>query len=390
MEKIKIIVAGGGSGGHVTPVIAVVDELQKIYGKNLNVSFWCDKKFYSPVCEMMNKVDCKTSVKKISSGKLRRYNKLSIWVQLMRFRTIVIPNLVDTLKVTFGFVQSVFYMSKNRPDVVFAKGGFVCLPIGIAAGVLKIPLVIHDSDAHPGLTNRILSRFATRIATGAPLEYYPYREEISTYTGIPVSSNLKPMSKKQKSKILLSLGMNVDRPLVVVTGGGLGAVRINQSVVDNFKTLNKKYALILVAGRDQYNELRQKLGEDSDYFRLYGFVSTGMTDILGIADVVVARAGMTTILELAALATPTVLVPNAYLSGGHQLKNAKVYSDADAVEIIDEDILEQKPEILVKMLDKIINSNNLSDKMSKNLYKFAKPNAAKDVADLIVEASKKA
>jgi len=105
-----------------------------------------------------------------------------------------------------------------RPDVMFAKGGFVCLPAGIAARLLKIPLVIHDSDSHPGLTNRILAKWATYIATGAPLHNYPYDKKITHYTGIPVREEFRPYNEEERKEVKRVLGFDESRPLVVVTG----------------------------------------------------------------------------------------------------------------------------------------------------------------------------
>ena len=105
---------------------------------------------------------------------------------------------------------------------MFTKGGFVCLPVGMAARVLRIPLVIHDSDAHPGLTNRILAKWASAIATGAPLKHYPYPESISRYVGIPIATEFAPFTDQQRTEAKRTLGLDPNRPLVVVTGGRVG------------------------------------------------------------------------------------------------------------------------------------------------------------------------
>ena len=177
---MKILAVGGGSGGHVTPVVAVLREL-KARDQSAEIRFWCDRKFAPQAKSIMHHFDDTIPVQPIFSGKLRRYHTLPLWRQLLRPVTIVFPNLRDIFFVVCGFVQSFFKLLVWRPDVVFTKGGYVCLPVGLAAKILRIPLVIHDSDAHPGLTNRVLSRWATAIATGAPLEYYPYPKKISRY-----------------------------------------------------------------------------------------------------------------------------------------------------------------------------------------------------------------
>ena len=179
---------GGGSGGHVTPVVAVLKELRALEPE-AELRFWCDTAFASQAASIVGTFDETIPVETILSGKLRRYHHLTLWQHIM-WPSLMWQNLKDVFKVAGGFFQSVAKLIMWRPDVVFTKGGFVCLPVGLAAKLLGIPLVIHDSDAHPGLTNRILSRWATAIATGAPLEYYDYPVSKATYVGDRKSTRL--------------------------------------------------------------------------------------------------------------------------------------------------------------------------------------------------------
>jgi UDP-N-acetylglucosamine--N-acetylmuramyl-(pentapeptide) pyrophosphoryl-undecaprenol N-acetylglucosamine transferase len=275
-----------------------------------------------------------------------------------------------------------------RPDVVFTKGGYVCLPVGFAAHVLGIPLVIHDSDAHPGLTNRILSRWASAIATGAPLKYYSYPAEKARYVGIPITSDFTPFSGSEQRQAKEQWGFASDRPLIVVTGGGLGAKRINDAVTLVLDDLLKLGSVALISGTGQYDELRALVPADSDHFQLHAFVSNNMATLLGGADVVVTRAGATTILELAALEKPIILVPNAKLTGGHQLKNAAVYEDEDAAIIINEDRMHEDPRILVKAIHDVLSDSTKAKTMAKSLASFARPHAARDVADMVISRAK--
>lgn len=324
-------------------------------------------------------------VSKINAGKFRRYNHLTFW-QHLTIPSIVFPNIRDLFLVALGFVQSFTKLVIWRPDVIFIKGGYVCLPVGLAAHLLKIPFVIHDSDAHPGLTNRILSKYATKIATGAPLKYYNYPKDKSYYVGIPVDEDFKPFNKTEQKNLKKQWGIGPDTPLVVVTGGGLGAKRINKAIIESKKMLEKEAHIILVTGKNDYDELRETAKEDGR-FTMYDFISNNMVGLLGAADVVVARAGATSLLELAALNKPTILIPNAKLTGGHQLKNAKVYSDAGAVVVLNEDELEANPNLIVDSVKNILNSEKTQTKLSDNFAKFAKPNAAKQVADLVLTST---
>lgn len=296
-------------------------------------------------------------------------------------------NLVDSFKILGGFIQSLFKLIIWRPDVVFTKGGYVCLPVGMAAHVLRIPLVIHDSDAHPGLTNRVLSNWATWIGTGAPLEYYNYPASRAKYVGIPVNEAFHVYSSAEQKAAKEEWGIDTKKPLVVVTGGGLGARRLNLVVAEVLSKLQQNTSVVLVAGAGHYDELRALLPPDSSRFQLYPFINN-IHSLLGAADIVVTRAGATTILELAALAKPTILVPNAALTGGHQLKNAAVYEEAQAAIVLDEDEMIKKPELLVKAVNAYLDDPKTTASMAKHFGKFAKPNAANDMAQLILKAAK--
>ena len=332
----------------------------------------------------MGAFDTSIPVQRIVAGKFRRYHHLSAIQQLL-WPSLVFKNLRDIFLVAAGFFQSLFLLILWRPDVVFTKGGYVCLPVGAAARLLRIPLVIHDSDAHPGLTNRVLSRWAAAIGTGAPLGYYNYDASRSHYVGVPIAEQFRPFSDEEAAEAKREWGIDPSRPLLVVTGGGLGAARINMIVAHTLKELQTFTSVVLVAGAGQYDMLRAELPPDSDRFQLYPFV-TNMHTLLGAADVVVTRAGMTTILELAALQKPTILIPNAKLTGGHQLKNAKVYEDARAVRVLNEDATEASPDSFVAMVEEVLTQSSESAAMAKRFHAMSKPDAAKEMATLILKA----
>lgn len=383
---MKILAVGGGSGGHVTPVVAVLRELRRSHPR-VEIRFWCDRKFAAQARAIMGHFDANIPVHTIMAGKLRRYHQISIMRQLL-WPSLVLSNILDSFLVGLGFLQSIVKLIIWRPDVVFTKGGYVCLPVGIAARLLRIPLVIHDSDAHPGLTNLILSKWATAIATGAPLEYYPYPAEKSRYVGIPITSEFHEFSDKERQVAKAKWGISEKHPLIVVTGGGLGAQRINDAVVLVLDDLLKLGSLILISGVGQYDELRSITPPNSSRFQLHSFISKDMASLLGAADVVVARAGATTILELAALARPTILVPNGQLTGGHQLKNAAVYLKENAVVVVDENMMVDNPQTLVSAVRDVLSDPERARRMARAFTPFARPDAACDVADMIVSSVK--
>lgn len=368
--------------------MAVLSEIKKTKPDS-EIRFWCDRKFFSQAASIIANFDADIKVEKIIAGKFRRYHHVS-WLRQLTWLSVVLLNIRDAFFALTGYLESLVKMMLWRPDVVFTKGGYVCLPVGLAARTLNIPLVIHDSDAHPGLTNRILGKWATMIATGAPLEYYNYPLDKARYVGIPVAKEFREFSTDEQLKAKEQWGINPSRPLVVVTGGGLGASRINDAVVLRLDKLLTMCSIVLISGIWQYDEIRSLTPENSENFQLHAFVSKDMASLMGAADIVVARAGATTILELAALAKPTILVPNAKLTGGHQLKNAAVYLKESAVKLVNDEVMVQDPDILVKAIRELLDDPKHSQAMGRKLQSFSRPNAARDVADMIISAYNKA
>ncbi len=333
-------------------------------------------------------VDGHITVEPIVAGKLRRYHKLSVVQQLFRFRTIVLPNVVDSGKLVIGTVQSIAKLIAWRPDVVFSKGGFVCLPVGVAAHLLRIPIVIHDSDAHPGLTSRVLSRWAVTIATGAPLKHYSYPKSKSHYIGVPVASTVVPFTQVRQRQVKKEIGFNEHEPLIVITGGGLGATSINDAVVKVLPDLLSFTSVALIAGEAHAEEIKKSVKPQKN-LQIHGYLaSDAMQELLGAADIVVSRAGATTLLELAGLAKPSIIVPNIHLTGGHQVKNAAVYQQAKAVIILEDAQLKAEPLSLVDVINATLLNKSTMERLSKNIHVFAKPDAAKDMAKLILKAVK--
>ena len=349
------------------------------------IRFWCDRSFYKQASSIVHQFDDKIPVHKIHSGKFRRYNHLSWWRQLL-MPSITLRNIRDGFLVFAGILQSIAGLVMWRPDVVFTKGGFVCLPVGLAAHMLRIPLVIHDSDAHPGLTNRILARYAIIIATGAPLKFYSYPASKSHYVGIPVAPECMPLSDEQRLQAKVGLGFSPDWPLVVVTGGGLGARRINDLIVRSLDELLETTSVMLIAGAGQYDELVPLVGErDSSRFQLHAFVSP-IIPAIGAADIVVGRAGATTLLELAAMAKATIIIPNGQLTGGHQLKNAAVYEQEKAAVVINEQALQENPTLLTDKIHDLLSQPDKRHALEHRINTLSKPEAASDMAQLLDQA----
>jgi len=382
---------GGGSGGHVTPIVAVLKALQERQEK-LEVRVWSDASFYQRTAEAVKAFDDNVLVQKVLSGKIRRFYGVPLWKQLLRFRTLVIPNTIDIFRMIGGIFQSMWRLLLWRPDVVFCKGGFVSVPVGIAARCLAIPVVLHDSDAHPGLANSILSHWASKIGTGATLDHYRYPIDKASYAGIPINPDFHKYSDETRAQFAKELGFSPDRPLVVVTGGGLGAKPINDAVTQILDQLLAATNVLLISGDYQYEELSKSLKhleDDASIFQLRPFLGKEMVSALAAAEIVVARAGATTMLELASLAKPTILIPNPHLTGGHQTKNAAVYEKKQAVCLLEEKDLAERPILLLETITSLLASADKRKQLSDAIYKFAMPNAANDMAAMIESAARR-
>lgn len=369
----------------MTPSLAVLAELKR-QDPELKAYFITDQKFAPQAQDILKRAPFKIKLKRIHAGKLRRYHRVSFIKQLFDIPTAA-KNIRDMVLVGVGLLQSILFLLKIKPDVVFTKGGFVCLPVGMAAKLLKIPLVIHDSDSHPGLTNRILSRYAAVIGTGAPVEYYPYPKGRTHYVGIPIGRQFRPLTAVQQQACKAKLGLHdTKKPLLVVTGGGLGARNLNRAIVTIAPRLLNKIAILHITGQGNYKEVLETAPEHIDYI-IKPFVPEGLAVVFGAADVVITRAGATALAELAAMAKPAIIIPSPHLVGGHQLKNADVYGDANAAVILQEEdiILDQRvlQRALIEMFANAVKRRTLT----RNFKKFTKPDAALDMAALIVEAA---
>jgi UDP-N-acetylglucosamine--N-acetylmuramyl-(pentapeptide) pyrophosphoryl-undecaprenol N-acetylglucosamine transferase len=368
----------------VTPLVSIVDELSQT-DYSLELRFWCDRRYYIQAHNIMKNAELPVKSQKLLAGKFRRYHNTSNLEKLLDFSTNF-NNFKDLILIILGFFQSLWRLVWWRPDAVFCKGGFVCLPIGYAASLLRIPIIIHDSDAHPGLTNRLLSGRAKYILTGAPLEYYPYPKSKSDYVGIPVGKAFHPYSQLESKAYKKKSGYDVNKPMIVITGGGLGALRLNRALMSIAEKLAETCTVVHLTGQHDF-EVVVGATDNIKNYHTHAFISDNreMASLLASADIVIARAGATTLAELAAVRAPTILIPNGQLTGGHQLKNSQVYVDAGAAEVVTEDAISRNEEVLYKTIIDLLNDKCERDKLAHNIAKFSRPDAAFDISKKILE-----
>lgn len=391
MCNMRILMAGGGSGGHVTPLRAIIESLPQKTEEVIELMVITDRAFYGQTQFLFKNHDT-IRLKKIFSGKYRRYNGKSALWHVTHLPTLLL-NLRDVLFLGIGLLQSINYFIWYRPDVVFCKGGYVCVPVGVAARIFNVPLVIHDSDTHPGLTNRFLSRWARKIGTGMPAKYYSYPVQKMFYSGIPVQKTLTAANEKQRNEAKIVAGLTAHKPVLLVTGGGTGATFINNAICAIASDLlDAGWQIMHLTGKNKANSVHKARGrvrkELQDKWHVQEFAE--IAPMVCAADLIVTRAGATAMQEFANAKKSVIIIPSPHLTGGHQLKNAAMFSEHKAACVLQEADIEAHPSKLFSVINEFYTKPETYKAMAQSLYdNFAKPLAADEIAKVIVAEARK-
>lgn len=307
----KIILTGGGTAGHVTPNIALVPKLKEAGFDIKYIGSYNGMEKQLVEKEGLNYVG-------ISSGKLRRYFS---W-----------QNFTDPFRVINGYFEARKIIKKYKPDVVFSKGGFVTVPVVMAASAYKIPTIIHESDMTPGLANKIAMRYATKVCHTFP-ETAKFLGDKAVFTGSPLREEL---FKGNKVNALNMCSFTTDKPVLLVVGGSLGAKKVNDAIRAALPQLLEHFQVAHLCGKGKLDE---SLVGTKGYAQ-FEYISDEMKDFFAMADIIVSRAGSNSICEIAALNKPSVLIPlSANASRGDQILNAKSFEKQGFCEVIDEDTM---------------------------------------------------
>jgi len=382
-----IVLTGGGSGGHITPLLAVATELKIL-------SPGCKIIYIGQTGDKLGDIPAKhpsiDDTYTIRAGKLRRYHGEGI-MQIFDIPT-TLKNIRDVFYVLIGIWQSRKLLKRLKPSVIFIKGGFVGVPVGLAAGNLKIPYITHDSDAIPGLANKIVSGKAVKHAVALPANLYDYPAAKTVSTGIPLQADFKPVNQSLKNKYRSDLKIKESNRVLFVIGGGLGSQRVNSAVVDAVPHLLAEFQdlrVVHAVGR------RHKQAVEASYAKKIPQSEQGRVVVRGYiedvyrysgaADLVITRAGATNLAEFATQGRACIVIPSPFLAGGHQLKNAQYLEDQKAAVVIDETELVADSNRLAKQVSDLLNSQERRNELAKNLSSFAKPNATNDLAQMILK-----
>ena len=376
---------GGGSGGHITPLLSLARELKAqnpnshiVYIGHVGDNFdtlGLPKHDFDFLCF-------------INAGKFRRYHGESFFSHLLDLKTLLL-NTRDFFRVIKSVGSAYKILSRTHVDVVFAKGGFVSVPVGLGARLKGIPIVTHDSDALGGLANKIVGRWARVKATGMPTNFYKPGKARLEYVGIPLDSNIKLVTPSLQAQYKKQLGLVPHNKVLLVAGGGLGSQHLNQLVVAASARLlqaSEELVILHITGQQHLNSTRASYGDVLDKTQLKRVHCLGFTPefykFSGAADLILSRAGATAIAEFALQGKACLIMPSPFLAGGHQLKNADYLAKHDAAVILDEST---DADELTGVIAHLLTDNNRRLVLVNNIHALSKAGAAAKLAKIILD-----
>lgn len=388
----RIVLTGGGSGGHTFPLVAVLRELRKISQEKklpLEIVYIGPNDF---TLDFFKKEGIE--VKPIVTGKLRR--------SLGPFD--LLNNFFDIFKIFIGLIQAFFYMFLIMPDLVLAKGGYGSFPVVAISFLFFIPFYLHESDSEAGLVNHLMARFAKLVFISFESSRKYFNPNKTKLVGNPTREELfyLPEEKVDSQSLRKFLGLDEKRQIITILGGSLGAQHINDLILDALPRLINEFEIIHQTGELDYKRVvgeaevvfREIIGSEINkkYYHIVPFIeeSAGeksqlnLKDVYFVSDLIVARAGSGLIFEIARSGKPAILIPIPWATRDHQRKNAYEYSRSGAAVVIEERNLQ--PNIFVDLIYQILKDPKKQKEMSEKAKEFSKPFAAKEIAQDLISA----
>lgn len=371
---MKILFTGGGTGGHIFPIIAISREIKRIYPYEQELQFF----YLGPKDDFGSLLLAQEGikVKTIITGKIRRYFSLSS----------LFLNFIDIcFKIPIGLIQAFFQIFFLAPDLIFSKGGYGSFPVVIAGWILDVPIFLHESDISPGFANKFLSRFALEIFVSFPrTEYFPPKKMI--LVGNPIRREILDGFKEEAKRIF---NLSGEKPVILILGGSQGAQRINDVILEILPEILTDFELIHQAGEKNFKEVEAEakvvLPENlRKYYHLFPFLKEReIKHAYKISDLIVARAGSGTIFELASLGKPSILIPLPEAAQNHQLKNAYCFARQGATVVIEEGNF--TPHFFLEKARYLLSRPEELKEMGEKAKQFSRPRAAKIIAEYIVD-----
>ncbi len=361
MRQTRVLLTGGGTGGHIFPLVAVARELKR---KGAEVGFLGPEEFSLDALRAEG-VYVRTIV---AAGKFRRYLSLE--------------NISDALRLPRAYFESRQFLRWWNPDIILGKGGYGSIAPVIAARRARVPIILHESDVIPGLANKFLGRFADRVIVsfGETRKYFASKQPI--LLGNPIRTQFRGMIKSEARKVL---GLNTRRKIIFVIGGSQGALSLNELIDRASGELVKHYAFIVGSGEKAAHLFKNIRGLKTVVVKPF-LNEKELAAAYALTDAVVARSGAGTIFETAAFGKPSVLIPLESSASGHQLANARAYEKTGATIVLEENGLNEQA--LRYSIESILSREDIAFQMASMARKFAKPNAAENIADFLLSRAR--
>lgn len=368
---MRVVVAAAGTGGHINPGIAIANKIMQKEPNSKIIFIGTERGLENDLVPRagyeLRKIDAYGINRKINLDNIKRLYK-------------TIKSVGQAKKILKGF----------KPDVVIGTGGYICVAVGQAASKLDIPIILHESNAFPGVAVKLLSKKAEKILVGFEdaKKRLPKAKEV-VVTGTPSKINETRLSEMQKQELKQKMKLNLNIPTILVFGGSQGAKSINEALLGIIENkLNTEYQIVWAAGSGNYESIKQELSskkiniESIENTKILPYIYN-MQEVMEISDLIVSRSGAMTITEISALGKPAIFIPFPFATENHQEYNARVLEQVDAAKIIlDKDLNYFK---LNNTINEIIKDRQKLIKMGKNAYKVAKP----EVEDKIYEEIRK-
>lgn len=365
---MKVIIAAAGTAGHINPGISIANKIKKENPNSEIIFIGTDRGLEN---NLVPKAGYKLEqIQAYGLGK----------------------NIIKNFKTFRGIFQAKKIIKKFKPDLVIGAGGYICGPVILSAHILKIPTMLHESNAFPGKATKMLAPIIDTILIGfeSARDRIPKAKKI-VLTGTPIQTNHKKLTDNQKQALIEQLKLNENKPIVLIFGGSQGAKKINDTIID---LLSQKqdldYQIILAAGQKQYDYVITQLKDRNidisinENVKIFPYIYN-MEEIEEISDILVCRSGAMTITEISAQGKPAIFIPLPNVSNDHQTYNAKVLENINAAKIIKNDELDAKK--LDEMINYMVSDKNNLKLMGENAKKIAIPDTEeriyKEIEELI-------
>lgn len=359
MMSYNLIISGGGTGGHIYPAISIADRLTKKIN-NCNILFVGAK----------NKME----MKKVPEN---GYKIIGLYISGLQRNFNLHLNILLPFKIVFSLIHSLIILVRNKPKIIIGTGGYASGPIMYVASLLGIPVFIQEQNSYPGLTNRILSKYAKKIfvAYDGMDKYFDTSKIV--VSGNPIRKSIKNISLKNKSDYLKSLNLKKDLKTLLFLGGSLGADRLNRFVKDNIDFFKKNDLQVILQCGSRYFDTYKFL--NNSHIKVLPFIKE-MDKVFSSSDIIISRSGASIISELCFVGKPVIFIPSPNVADNHQSKNAKKLYELGAAEYVEEDEVDYK---LTSIINKILVSDVYRDSLSEKIKTLSKPNASKIIVNEI-------